>query len=577
VIQRFQEKAHKFGMKISCSFWLLLISWVQITVTQSSASTVPVRAQHGMVVAQDEIAAEVGRTVLVEGGNAMDAAVATAFALAVTHPAAGNIGGGGFLVYRSGGGESVAYDFRETAPAGVTEGMFLRDGQYDRDRHQYSHLAVGVPGTVAGLHLAWKEQGKLPWDRLLEPAVKLAREGFTVSPGLAQSLRDILPEMRRYPGSWLQFSKRGAPYAAGDILRQPDLAKTLMRIAAEGPDGFYRGETAALIEREMAAHGGLITRADLAGYKAKKRVPVIGNYRGYEIISMPPPSSGGIALVQMLNILEEVDLKRSGFGSAETVHWMVESMRRAFADRARHLGDPDFNPEMPVARLISKEYAAELRETIRPDRASKSAPDRFEWPREGEETTHLSVVDLERNAVALTYTLEQSYGSRIVAPGTGFLLNNEMGDFNPVPGLTTREGMIGTRPNLAEPGKRMLSSMTPTIVAKDGELFMVTGSPGGRTIINTVLLTIVNAIDFEMNIQQAVDAPRFHHQWLPDLIRFERHGLSPDTVKLLEAMGHELRVSSRQGVAAAIWWDAQKNWLEGAADRRAPDSAAQGH
>jgi gamma-glutamyltranspeptidase / glutathione hydrolase len=303
---------------------------------------------------------------------------------------------------------------------------------------------------------------------------------------------------------------------------------------------------------------------------------VRGSYRGYEFISMPPPSSGGIALVQMLNILEARDLKSSGFGSAETVHWMVESMRRAFADRARHLGDPDFNPEMPVARLISKEYAAELRKTIHPDRASKSAPEEFEWPREGNETTHLSVVDRERNAVALTYTLEQSYGSRIVAPGTGFLLNNEMGDFNPVPGLTTVEGMIGTSPNLAAPGKRMLSSMTPTIVTFEGELFMVTGSPGGRTIINTVLLTIVNAIDFGMNMQQAVDAPRFHHQWLPDQIRYERHGLSPDTLRLLEERGHEARAASSQGVAAAIRYDPNGNMLEGAADRRAPDSAAKG-
>jgi gamma-glutamyltranspeptidase/glutathione hydrolase len=538
------------------------------------AASVPVRARHGMVVSQEARASEIGAEVLREGGNAIDAAVAAAFALAVTHPTAGNIGGGGFIVYRPARGEPVAYDFREMAPAKAHPEMFLRDGKYDPGLHHDSHLAVGVPGTVAGLHLAWREQGSLPWKRLVQPAIELARDGFVVSEGLARSLEEVLPEMRRYPASVAQFSKDGRPYEPGDVLRQPDLARTLERIAEQGPDGFYRGETARLIEREMAANGGLITQADLAAYRALRRVPLRGTYRGYEILSMPPPSSGGTALIQMLNILEGYELRALGFGSAAAVHLMVEAARRAYADRARYLGDPAFNPDMPIDRLISKAYAAELRGTIDPDRASRSDPTSFTWPSEGEETTHISVVDRQRNAVALTYTLEYGYGSRIVVPGAGFLLNNEMGDFNAGPGLTTEAGLIGTPPNLAQPGKRMLSSMTPTILARDGELVMVTGSPGGRTIINTVLQTIVNVIDFEMNAQEAVDAPRFHHQWLPDRIQYERHGLSPDTVRSLEAKGHRLVLVRRQGVAEVIVWNAKERMLEGGVDRRAPDGAA---
>jgi gamma-glutamyltranspeptidase/glutathione hydrolase len=534
----------------------------------------PVRTASGMVVSQNNIASRVGAEVLRDGGNAIDAAVATAFALAVTHPTAGNIGGGGFIVLRPAAGDPVAYDFREMAPRKATATMFLKDGKYESRQHHDSYLAVGVPGTVAGLHLAWTEQGKLPWKRLVGPAVTLARDGFPLSYGLAASLRSILPRMKQYPASIAQFSKNGTPYQPGEIFRQPDLARTLERIAREGPAGFYEGQTALLIEKEMAAHGGLITRADLEAYEPKRRVPVRGSYRGCDVLSMPPPSSGGTALIEMLNILEGDDLKTSGFGSAATVHLMVEAMRRAYADRARYLGDPDFNPTMPIARLISKEYADRLRKTIALDRASKSSPTSFEWPAESDETTHVSVVDEQRNAVALTYTLEDGYGVKAVVPGAGFLLNNEMGDFNAGPGLTTSDGLIGTEPNLAAPGKRMLSSMTPTILSRDGRLFMVTGSPGGRTIINTVLQTIVNVVDFGMNVQDAVDAPRFHHQWLPDRIQYERYGLSPDTVALLRAMGHTLQAITAQGVAEAIVCNAKSDLLEGGADHRAPDSAA---
>ncbi len=530
---------------------------------------------HAAVVAQDKIAATIGAGVLRRGGNAADAAVATAFALAVTHPAAGNIGGGGFLVFRSAGGTTAAYDFREMAPAAARADMFLRDGKYDAPLHHNSHVAVGVPGTVAGLHLAWREQGSLPWRELVEPSVKLARDGFTISPGLARSLRAALPVLKKYPASLAQFSRRGTPYEAGDTLKQLELARTLQRIADSGPEGFYTSETAELIEREMSAHGGLITRQDLKNYRAVRREPVRGSYRGCEIISMPPPSSGGAALIEMLNILEGYDLRRDGSGSSTNVHRIVESMRRAFADRAQYLGDPDFNASLPVARLTSKEHAVGLRATISPARAAVSSPTNFSWPHESRETTHLSVVDSNRNAVALTYTLEESYGSGIVVPGAGFLLNNEMGDFNAVPGFTSTNGLIGTAPNLAAPGKRMLSSMTPAIIARDGRLLMVTGSPGGRTIINTVLLTVLNVIDFDLNAQAAVDAPRFHHQWLPDQIQHERGSFSANVSQELHQLGHVLREVGVQGAAQVIVVN-RAGTLDAGADRRASDSAAAG-
>ena len=556
---------------------ILALLLVAVSPGAVRAGSQPVRARHGMVASQSAIASKLGADVLAEGGNAVDAAVATAFALAVTHPAAGNLGGGGFLLYRKAGGEAVAYDFREKAPAGATPTMFLRNGKYDEELHHESYLSVGVPGTVAGLHRAFEEHGSLPWKRLVEPAVALARDGFVVGDALARSLQGVLPAMRKYPAALAQFSRDGTPYEMGELLKQPDLARTLQRIADEGPGGFYRGETAALIEKEMKAHGGLITRADLEAYDVKVRAPLKGTYRGNEVLSMPPVSSGGTALIEMLNVLEGYDLAAKGFASAAGVHLVAESMRRAFADRARYLGDPEFNPRMPVARLTSKEYAARLRRTIRPRLASRSSPASFEWPKESHETTHVSVVDKERNAVSLSYTLEDSYGAKIVVPGAGFLLNNEMGDFNAGPGLTTAEGLVGTEPNLAAPGKRMLSSMTPTILAKDGKLRMVIGSPGGRTIINTVLLTILDVVDYGMNIQEAIDAPRFHHQWLPDRLRYERYGLSPDTRRILRARGHVLDEVSAQGIAQGIVYDPKQDVLEGGADRRSSESAAAGH
>lgn len=558
--------------RLSIVVSLLIVAVIALV----QAGNQPTRARNGMVVSQNAIASQVGIDALEDGGTAVDAAVATAFALAVTHPTAGNIGGGGFLVHRAASGDSIAYDFREVAPSGSSATMWFEDDEYSFERHHLSHLSVGVPGTVAGLHLAWQEHGTLPWRRLVEPAIALARDGFTVTYALSASLKRTLQRMSQYPPSVAHFSKNGVPYEAGETFAQSDLARTLERIADQGPAGFYRGETARLIADEMRKNGGLITEADLASYEARKREPIRGTYRDYEIISMPPPSSGGTVLVQMLNVLEGYDLTSLGFRSAQTVHLIAEAMRRGYADRALHLGDPDFNADMPIARLTSKSYAAEQRMSIDTDRASVSSPTSFTWPAESSETTHFSVVDRDRNAVSLTYTLEFGYGSGIVVPGAGFLLNNEMGDFNAGPDTTTAEGLIGTEPNLTAPAKRMLSSMTPTIVAKGDQLFMVTGSPGGRTIINTVLHTILNVVDFGMNIQEAIDAPRFHHQWLPDRINYERHGLSPDTLTLLESRGHALREVTGQGVAEAILFNVEDNLLEAGLDRRAADGGAVG-
>ncbi len=543
---------------------------------QAVAANAPSQATHGMVVSQSAIASQIGVDVLTEGGSAVDAAVATAFAMAVTHPSAGNIGGGGFLIYRPASGEAVAYDFREVAPTGSHPEMWLDEGEYSFQRHHMSHMAVGVPGTVSGLYLAWRDAGRLPWKRLLQPAINLAENGFTVSHGLSRSLQRGMRRMGKYPASVAQFSRNGAPYEAGEVLKQADLAASLERIAEHGADGFYQGRTAELIVAEMQANGGLITMEDLSGYAAMKRSPIVGNYRGYEVMSMPPPSSGGIALVEMLNILEGYDLRGEGFGSANTLHRMTEAMRRAYADRALYIGDPEFNEGLPVTQLISKAYADKLRGTIRLDAASKSSPDTFTWPVESAETTHFSVVDADRNAVALTYTLEWGYGSGIVVPGAGFLLNNEMGDFNAGPGLTNPNGLIGTRANLAEPGKRMLSSMSPTIVAKDGKVVMVTGSPGGRTIINTVMQTILNVVDHGMNAQSAVDAGRIHHQWLPDTLFYERHGFSPDSLRLMKNLGHHLEERRRQGAAQVIVVG-EDGMLQGGLDGRVPDGGAVGY
>jgi len=542
-----------------------------------AAATEPVRAARGMVVSASEIASRVGMEVLREGGNAIDAAIATGFALAVTHPTAGNIGGGGFMVVRFPDGRVTAFDFREKAPLAAHPEMFTdENGEYSYEIHHESHKAVGVPGTVAGFALAHERYGSIDWKRLVDPAVRLADEGFRVPPGLARSLAGVLPQMQRYPASVQAFSKNGVPYEAGEIWRQPDLARTLARIRDQGRDGFYKGETARLLAEEMRRGGGLITEEDLALYEAKERTPIRGSYRGYEVISMPPPSSGGIALIEMLNILEGYDLRSMGHNSPAYIHHVAEAMRRAFRDRARYVADTDFY-EVPIERLTSKAYAAELRATIDPDRATPSQPADIAMAYESMETTHYSVVDENGMAVAVTYTLEAGYGSKITVPGAGFLLNNEMGDFNGKPGLTDESGLIGTEPNLARPQQRMLSSMTPTILAKDGRLVAVLGSPGGRTIINTVLGLVLNVVDHGMNIQEAVNAGRMHHQWLPDRISVERRGVTPETVAALEALGHQVRLIGQQGSAHCIMIDPRTGERLGAADPRDPDSGAVGY
>lgn len=529
-----------------------------------------------LVVSASQIASDVGADVMADGGNAIDAAVATAFALAVTVPRAGNIGGGGFLLYQPAEGDPIAYDFREVAPASASEDMWLVDGEYDAEKHHWSHASVGVPGTVAGLYLAWQDHGTLAWDRLLTPAVELARDGFIVGPGLAASIEAALPRLSDHAASVDQFTNNGALFDVGDTLVQADLAATLGRIAEHGPEGFYSGITADLIVAEMESHDGLITHEDLAAYKAVRRKPIRGTYRGNEIIGFPPPSSGGVVTVQALNILEGYDVSSLGAGSSQLIHLYAESFRRAYSDRALYLGDPDFNPGMPLEHITSKYYAAELRATIDSERASTSSRESFSWPKESDETTHLSVVDSHRNAVALTYTLEQSYGSGIVVPGAGFLLNNEMGDFNPAPGMTTERGHIGTAPNLTAPGKRMLSSMSPTIVRYNGDVRIVTGSPGGRTIITTVIQTIINIIDFGMTAQESTAAARVHHQWLPDEIRLESYGFDAAVLNELRELGHELKELSPWGAAQIITVNPKTDTLDAGVDPRRPDAGASG-
>jgi len=450
------------------------------------------------------------------------------------------------------------------------------DGNSTNAQHR-GFLSVGVPGTVAGLFEAHQNLGSLPWADLVAPAVALARNGIPISYALYRGFSRNQSFWDQFPSSAEVFLHDGKPYQLGDTWVQPDLARTLERIQHEGRDGFYKGENARMLAAFMQANGGLITEEDLALYEPVERAPVRGTYRGYDIVSMPPPSSGGVGIVQMLNILEGFDLAALGHNSADYLHVLTEAMRRTYADRAEFLGDPDFNPDMPVSRLISKEHAATLRASISMEHASISDETEFANIYESEETTHFSVVDKDGNMVSLTYTLENGYGSRIVAEGGGYLLNNEMGDFNPVPGVTNRDGQIGTDPNLVVPQKRMLSSMSPTIVAQDGKPVLAIGSPGGRTIINTTMQVILNMIDHGLNVAEAVEAGRMHHQWLPDVTSMEGNAFSPDTIRLYEAKGHETRVRGNQGSAMGIYIDRENGLFHGAADSRSGDGAAVGY
>ncbi len=563
-------------MRFAAFPFLLLLILFSFT---ANAQKWPVYARNGMVVSTHHIASEVGTKILKSGGNAVDAAVATGFALAVVNPGAGNLGGGGFMLIRLADGTCTGIDYREKAPKAAHESMYLdENGQLIKGANHFGYKAVGVPGTVAGLLLALEKFGTMTRAEVLQPAIELAEKGFPLSYALERDFMNLEDEFKQYPGSAKKFYKPdGSYYRMGDIWRQPDLAATLKRIAEKGKAGFYAGKTAEIFEREMAANGGLITAEDFAAYEAKFRKPIEVDYRGYTVYAMAPPSSGGITLGMMLNILENYDLAALGHNSAAYVHLLAEAMRRAYNQRAAWLGDPDFNPDMPVDRLISQEFANQLAATINPQKASISDSSSFSWGNESDYTTHFSVVDSQGNAVSNTFTLEYYYGSRIVLNGLGFLLNNEMGDFNPVPGLTNSSGLIGTPPNLIRPEKRMLSSMTPTIVTKNGQNYFLIGSPGGRTIINTVLQCIINVIDFEMNVFEAIDAPRFHHQWLPDKIRIEKWGVGADAVEKLKAMGHTIDWYRTQGRAMGILIDAKSGVISGAADPRSPDGAAIGY
>lgn len=545
----------------------------QTAIYTDQAIVHPVVGYGGMVSSQDAHATKAAADVLAEGGNAIDAAVTAGFTLAVTLPRAGNIGGGGFMiVHLAEEQKQIAIDYREKAPKAASRDMFLDEkGNPVADRSRITHLAAGVPGTVRGLALALEKHGTITLQRALAPAIELAEKGFPVGEDLSDSLKSYSDDFNasaHAEAAKIFFDTEGNPPAAGTLLVQKDLAKTLRLISDNGADAFYVGAIADAIATDMKANGGLITKEDLAAYQPVIRQPVSGTYRGVKVVSMPPPSSGGVHLIQMLNILEHFPIRQYGHNSAAAIHVTTEAMRRAYADRSRYLGDPDFS-EIPIKQLISKKYASELAEKIDPDHASPStivAPGLGALKRfESNETTHFSVIDRFGNAVSNTYTLNFSYGSKLVVPDTGILLNNEMDDFSAKPGKPNAYGLIGGRRNAVEPEKRMLSSMTPTLIFKKDGSVIATGSPGGSRIINIVLQVTCNLADHGMNVAEATAAPRFHHQWFPDELRIER-GFSPDTIKLLTAKGHKIRLGSALGSTQTVAYGA--GVFQGSSDPR---------
>lgn len=517
------------------------------------AAPEPMHSKKGMVVSSHHLADKIGQEVLDSGGNAVDAAVAVGYALAVVHPAAGNIGGGGFALIHLQNGENISLDFREVAPLAATRDMYLDEkGEPIKDASVIGYLAAGVPGTVAGMNAMLEKYGTKKLADLLKPSIKLAEEGFYISYQQAKTMQEMQAEFAKFESSRKYFLKNNQEsYKEGDLFVQKDLAKTLSLIAKGGSDAFYKGEIAELIEKDMQKNKGIITKEDLANYQVTWRTPIHGTYRGYEILSMPPPSSGGVHIVQMLNVLENAQMKQMGFGSSDTIHLMSETMRQAYADRSEYLGDPDF-VNVPVVKLIDKQYAKSIYDKI----GKKATPSSKIKPglgtMESNQTTHYSVVDKMGNAVSVTYTINGSYGSAAAVMGAGFLLNNEMDDFSIKPGVANLYGLVGGDANAIEPRKRPLSSMSPTIVLKDGKLFMVVGSPGGSRIITTVLQVIVNVIDHDMNISEAVFAPRFHNQWQPDEIRIEKDTAPKDVANALKNKGHRLSVQPVMGDVNAI-------------------------
>ena len=538
----------------------------------------PVWAKNGMVATQEALASDIGLKILKDGGNAVDAAVAVGFALAVTLPRAGNIGGGGFMmVYDAKQGKTVALDYREKAPSSAARDMYLdSDGNAVSDLSRYHGLAVGVPGTVAGLLKALEDHGTMSRGQVMAPAIALAENGIEVTAGLSESLEALSDRLQKWPSTKKIFFKPdGSAYQPGELLLQPELAKSLKLIAAKGNDGFYKGETARKLVKAVNEAGGNMSLQDLANYQAIARVPVKGDYRGYEIVSMPPPSSGGIHIVQILNILEGYPLKDYGQNSAQTIHLMSEAMQLAYADRAEYLGDADFI-DVPASGLTSQPYADKLRTLINPNKATPAATIKANnpLPYESDQTTHFSIVDKDGNAVANTYTLNFSYGTGLVAEGTGILLNNEMDDFSAKPGVPNGYGLIGGDANAVEANKRPLSSMSPTLVFKDSKPYIVTGSPGGSRIITTVTQVISNVIDHDMNIAEATHAPRIHDQWLPDEIRIEK-ALNIDTIKKLESMGHKVNPQAAMGSTQSIM--ITPNGVYGSSDPRIVDAAVVGY
>lgn len=564
----------------------------EVSCAPATAAREPVRAPRGMVATTNRIASEVGVEILKRGGNAVDAAIAVAFALAAVFPVDGNLGGGGFMLLRLRDGRTTAIDYRETAPAAASHDMYLDDkGNLLKGEGSSTtgYRASGVPGTVAGMALAHRRygSGRLSWAQLIEPARRLAANGFPVSRLLERSLR-VSPKLAAYPESRRIFQRGGKFYTEGETLRQPELAATFARMQRRGPREFYEGSTARMIADDMKRMNGLITLEDLRRYVPKERTPLRGTYRGFEVISMPPPSSGGAVLIEMLNMLEGFDVRALGWNSSMSLHLLTEVMRRAFADRAEYMGDTDF-VRVPISGLIEKSYAARLRATINMERASKSEEIRGGGPTgdEPSETTHFTIIDQSGNAVANTYTLNDDYGSGVTAKGTGVLLNNEMDDFTSKAGVPNEFGLIQSERNAIAPGKRPLSAMTPTFVLrKDGGLWFGLGSPGGPRIITAVFQVIVNIIDFDMNLQQAIDAPRIHHQWLPDELFYEPYGLSADTQRALEARGHRLtlRPEYRGPTQQAFMGDVEGVMIEeksgvrlGASDTRRSDGLPAGH
>ena len=551
----------------------LVLSFLLALLASNLPAADPVMATHGMVVAEEPLASDVGVAVLKSGGNAVDAAVAVGFALAVTHPFAGNLGGGGFMLLRLADGRSTFIDFREKAPAAASRDMYLdASGNATKDSID-GWRAVGVPGSVRGFEMARAKYGTQKWSELIAPSIQLASKGFAISERSARSLKNA-KNMTADPESRRIFQNRGRYFASGARLRQPELARTLRRIAKNGAREFYEGETARKLAAAMAKHGGHLTLADLKNYQAVERTPLLGRYHDYQVIAAPPPSSGGIGLLQMLGMLEGSGFEKSGAGSASSVHYVAEVMRRFFADRSQYLGDPDFIRN-PVARLLDPIYMRARRESIQLDRASSSDEILPGLPatNESSETTHYSIVDKDGNAVAVTYTLNNGYGSGVTVPGLGFLLNDEMDDFASKPGSPNMFGLIQGESNAISPGKRPLSAMCPTIVVRDGKPFLVLGAPGGPRIITSVLQVILNVIDFHMNVQDAVNAPRFHHQWRPDRLTMEKD-FPPATFERLQQMGHQIDSSTGLVLARVEAILVENGTLYGAADVRWVGKAA---